>query len=216
MHLECAVPCGAGPFDPTESHHLCPCGAPLLARYDFDTIDAVSVKAALGGRPATMWRYHEALPPTGNTGPVSLGEGWTPLVRARRLGAALGMERLYVKDESANPTNSFKARGLSAAVTVAAPSRRHDAVRPVRWQRGKCAGRLCRLRRHQGEGLHAPGRQTAIYSGMRVVRRRRHPRRRADNRRRSHRGRNGRTTRVVRRVDSQGAVPRRRQEDDGV
>ena len=120
MHLECAGPCGAGPFDPTESHHLCPCGAPLLARYDFHTIDAVSVKAALGGRPATMWRYHEALPPTGNTGPVSLGEGWTPLVRARRLGAALGMERLYVKDESANPTNSFKARGLSAAVTVAA------------------------------------------------------------------------------------------------
>ena len=66
-----------------------------------------------------MWRYREALPPPGADGPVSLGEGWTPLVLARRLGDTLGMERLYIKDESANPTNSFKARGLSAAVTVA-------------------------------------------------------------------------------------------------
>lgn len=52
--------------------------------------------------------------------PVSLGEGWTPLVHARRLGATMGLERLFVKDESLNPTNSFKARGLSAAVTRAA------------------------------------------------------------------------------------------------
>jgi threonine synthase len=63
-----------------------------------------------------MWRYEEVMP--GNS-PVSLGEGMTPLLAAPRLGADLGLERLYIKDEGQNPTNSFKARGLSAAVTVA-------------------------------------------------------------------------------------------------
>jgi threonine synthase len=73
-----------------------------------------------------MWRYSELMPLLNTSGrgderesPVSLGEGWTPLIRTRRLGKALGLERLYVKDESLNPTNSFKARGLSAAVTRA-------------------------------------------------------------------------------------------------
>jgi threonine synthase len=64
-----------------------------------------------------MWRYREVLPGTGE--PVSLGEGMTPLHRAARLGASLGFTNLYIKDESVNPTGSFKARGLSAAVTVA-------------------------------------------------------------------------------------------------
>jgi threonine synthase len=67
-----------------------------------------------------MWRYRELMPLFDGEAPISLGEGWTPLVHAKRLGAALGMNRLYVKDESLNPTNSFKARGLSAAVTRAA------------------------------------------------------------------------------------------------
>lgn len=66
-----------------------------------------------------MWRYREMLPSAGEEGPVTLGEGWTPLVHATRLAATLGMTKLYIKDESLNPTNSFKARGLSAAVTVA-------------------------------------------------------------------------------------------------
>jgi threonine synthase len=66
-----------------------------------------------------MWRYRELMPLFDGEAPVSLGEGWTPLVHATRLGATLGMDRLFVKDESLNPTNSFKARGLSAAVTRA-------------------------------------------------------------------------------------------------
>ena len=117
--LECSLPCGAGPFDPAEPHHLCPCGAPLLARYDMAAAANVRTRDSLHRRPQTMWRYREVLPAGDADGPVSLGEGFTPLVHARRLGAALGMDRLYIKDESANPTNSFKARGLSAAVTVA-------------------------------------------------------------------------------------------------
>jgi threonine synthase len=66
-----------------------------------------------------MWRYRELMPLLDGEEPVTLGEGWTPLIHAKRLGAALGLPQLYVKDESLNPTNSFKARGLSAAVTRA-------------------------------------------------------------------------------------------------
>ena len=64
-----------------------------------------------------MWRYRELMPIFAEETPVSLGEGFTPLVRADRLGARLGMDRLFIKDESLNPTNSFKARGQSAAIT---------------------------------------------------------------------------------------------------
>ncbi len=113
------MPCGAKSFDPNTVHHLCHCGAPLLARYDFDLIDPTKIKADLPNRSTTMWRYREMLPPPGDAGPVSLGEGWTPLIHATQLAADLGMTQLFVKDESLNPTNSFKARGLSAAVTVA-------------------------------------------------------------------------------------------------
>jgi threonine synthase len=121
-HLECSVPCGAGPYDPHQIHHLCTCGAPLLARYDLTAAKRTS-RDALAGRERSMWRYRELMPlletKNGPEGAVSLGEGWTPLIRARRLGRQLGLERLFVKDESLNPTNSFKARGMSAAVTRA-------------------------------------------------------------------------------------------------
>ncbi|MCY3846288.1 MAG: threonine synthase [Acidobacteria bacterium] len=118
--LTCSASCGAGPFDPDRAQHLCPaCGMPLLAQYDLATAARSWDRASLAGRPRTMWRFQEVLPSGGRAGPVSLGEGCTPLLHARRLGAAVGLDRLYVKDESANPTNSFKARGLSAAVTVA-------------------------------------------------------------------------------------------------
>ena len=118
-HLECSAPCGAAPYDPRAEQHLCTCGAPLLARYDLDAARAW-LPSALAGRPANMWRYRELLPLFEGEQPITLGEGWTPLLHARRLGAELGLTRLFIKDESLNPTNSFKARGLSAAVTRAA------------------------------------------------------------------------------------------------
>jgi threonine synthase len=118
-HLECSVPCGAPPLDPRRVHHLCTCGAPLLARYDLAAARSWR-KDSLAGRQANMWRYRELMPIFDDEQPVTLGEGWTPLVHARRLGADLGLSRLFIKDESLNPTNSFKARGLSAAVTRAA------------------------------------------------------------------------------------------------
>ena len=117
-HLECSVPCGAGPYDPRVEQHLCTCGAPLLARYDLAAARAWR-KESLSGRPANMWRYRELMPLMEGQEPVTLGEGWTPLIHAKRLGGTLGLPRLFVKDESLNPTNSFKARGLAAAVTKA-------------------------------------------------------------------------------------------------
>jgi len=117
-HLDCSVPCGAGPYDPRQEQHLCACGAPLLARYDLEAARTWS-REALAGRRADMWRYRELMPLFDGDAPITLGEGWTPLIHARRLGARLGLERLFVKDESLNPTNSFKARGLAAAVTRA-------------------------------------------------------------------------------------------------
>lgn len=116
--LECSVPCGAGPYDSRVEQHLCTCGAPLLARYDLEAAKAWR-RESLAGRRPDMWRYRELMPLFDNEEPLSLGEGWTPLVHARRLGESLGLKRLFVKDESLNPTNSFKARGLAAAVTRA-------------------------------------------------------------------------------------------------
>jgi threonine synthase len=117
-HLECSVPCGAAVLDPRAIHHLCVCGAPLLARYDLDKARAWS-RDTLAGREPNMWRYRELLPLFDGETPVTLGEGFTPLFHARTLGATLGLDRLYIKDESLNPTNSFKARGQSAAITRA-------------------------------------------------------------------------------------------------
>ena len=117
-HLECSSPCGAPAYDPRAEQHLCVCGAPLLARYDLEGARSWS-RGSLTGRVPTMWRYRELMPLFDGEQPITLGEGWTPLIHARRLGADHGLERLFVKDESLNPTNSFKARGLSAAVTRA-------------------------------------------------------------------------------------------------
>lgn len=118
-HLECSVPCGAGPFDPRERHFLCPsCGLPLLARYDLAKARGWS-RDTLAGRAPNMWRYRELMPLLPGETPVTLGEGFTPLPHATRLGASIGLDRLFVKDESLNPTNSFKARGQSAAITRA-------------------------------------------------------------------------------------------------
>ncbi len=117
-HFACSAPCGAGSYDLKVEQHLCTCGAPLLARYDLDAARAWR-RDSLAAREPTMWRYRELMPLLAGETPVTLGEGWTPLIHAHRLGRDLGMGHLYVKDESLNPTNSFKARGLSAAVTRA-------------------------------------------------------------------------------------------------
>jgi len=114
VELECSQ-CGKK-YDATAEQHLCTCGKPLLARYDLKRAAKTLTLKDLSARPRTLWRYREVLP---DGDPVTLGEGMTPLVHALRLGASMGLKHLYVKDEGLNPTGSFKARGMTAAVTRA-------------------------------------------------------------------------------------------------
>ena len=114
-HLECSL-CGAK-YDALAVANLCACGGPLLVRYDLMVIRTRWRRRDVAGGPANMWRYAPVLP-AAEANVVTLGEGWTPLVRTRRLGARIGAEQLWVKDEGLNPTASFKARGLSCAVSM--------------------------------------------------------------------------------------------------
>ncbi len=117
-HLECGM-CGAS-YDAGRLQNLCPtCARPLLARYDLERAARTLTPAALAGRRPSLWRYAEVLPVQDLDAAVDLGEGWTPLLRAGRLGERVGVPGLLIKDESPNPTGSFKARGLTMAVNRA-------------------------------------------------------------------------------------------------
>jgi threonine synthase len=113
-HLECSS-CRKT-HDADRLQNLCTCGKPLLVRYDLKRAAQTLTREALATRVKSMWRYEEVLPGAPR---VSLGEGFTPLLHATRLGDRLRLPHLYLKDEGLNPTGSFKARGLSAAVTMA-------------------------------------------------------------------------------------------------
>ncbi len=114
--LECSV-CHTT-FSPGTPLNLCACGGPLLVRYDLTQIRDCWSRTALRDAPATMWRYAPVLPVADKTHIVSLGEGWTPLLPAVSIGRAVGLKNLWIKDEGVNPTGSFKARGLSSAVSM--------------------------------------------------------------------------------------------------
>ena len=117
-HLECAA-CGLR-HEARRLHNLCTqCGKPLLVRYDLARAARSLTKESLKYRTPDLWRYREILPVESDENVITLGEGFTPLVHASRLGASLGMTELYIKDEGQNPTQSFKARGMAAAVSMA-------------------------------------------------------------------------------------------------
>lgn len=117
-HLECTY-CGQT-YSAAELHNLCPaCGKVLYHRYNLTAARERLTPEMLKGRVASMWRYREVMPVLSTANIITLGEGWTPLLEARRLGRKLGLANLFIKDESQNPTGSFKARGLSAAVSKA-------------------------------------------------------------------------------------------------
>ncbi|HYO83036.1 MAG TPA: threonine synthase [Bryobacteraceae bacterium] len=115
-HLECSV-C-AKTYDAGQPQNLCTCGGPLLARYDLDLVRAQWSRESLRDARRDMWRYRPVLPVRDEADIVCLGEGMTPLVHAERIGRSLGVDNLYVKDEGLNPTGSFKARGLSCAISM--------------------------------------------------------------------------------------------------
>jgi threonine synthase len=115
-HLECSV-CGKR-HEAGRLHNLCECGGPLLVRYDLEKARQNWSREWIADGPSSMWRYAPVLPVSKPGAIVSLGEGMTPLIHTRRLGAALGADQVWVKDEGINPTGSFKARGLSCAISM--------------------------------------------------------------------------------------------------
>lgn len=116
-HLECTR-CGKHAFADS-LQNLCTCGAPLFARYDLRRIAAVVSREDFSFRVHSLWRYKELLPVRNPENLVTLYEGFSPLIESRVAGNELGMEHLSFKDESYNPTASFKARGLAVAISRA-------------------------------------------------------------------------------------------------
>ncbi|MDX6336834.1 MAG: threonine synthase [Streptosporangiaceae bacterium] len=117
-HLECSR-CGTR-YEAGQVQGTCSCGSPLLARYDTSWVRAQVSPGDIAGRPPDLWRYHELLPVTEASRVVSLGEGMTPLLALPRLGQAIGVPRLWMKDEGLTPTGTFKARGAAVGVSRAA------------------------------------------------------------------------------------------------
>src|SRR5256886_4471265 len=103
-----------------QATHVCEmCFGPLDAVYDVELLKKTVSRQRIEQGPKSMWRYRDLLPVEDSVAVVTLGEGYTPLVRAERLGAELGLRNLYVKNDSMNPTNSFKDRVVSVAVSWA-------------------------------------------------------------------------------------------------
>lgn len=106
-------------YSSKELHQLCVCGSPLLVDYDLEQLAKDLKRIDLIGRRPDLWRYHELLPVENKNNVVSLGEGMTPLVPMPTLGADMGIEHLYMKDEGIIPTGTFKARGAAVGVSKA-------------------------------------------------------------------------------------------------
>ncbi|MGH9198321.1 MAG: threonine synthase, partial [Acidimicrobiia bacterium] len=117
LELRCRE-CGrTKPVGPT---HVCDfCFAPLEPMYDYDEISRTLSREKIADGPLTIWRYADLLPVEDSYERVDLGTGFTPLVKAKRLGELLGIENLYLKNDTANPTHSFKDRVVTVALTVA-------------------------------------------------------------------------------------------------
>ena len=148
-HLECSL-CGRE-YDAHAVQGMCPvCTRPLLARYDLDAAREED-RDALISTDATMWRYRHLLPVHDEGNIVTLGEGFTPLLHATRLGRELGLANLYIKDESLNPTGSFKARGLCVAISRALELGVTDVVIP---SAGNAAGAMSAYAARAGLGAH--------------------------------------------------------------
>jgi threonine synthase len=114
-HLSCSR-CGEE-YNADKLMNLCPaCEKPLLARYDLDKAARTLTRDSVRERESSLWRYEEVLPVRTRAAQLKLGEGWTPLICAQALGREIGCPHTLIKDESLNPTGSFKARGLVMAV----------------------------------------------------------------------------------------------------
>ena len=141
-HLECTR-CAAQ-YSSREPHNLCSkCGKVLFARYDLDRVREELRREMLAGREQTMWRYREVMPVEDPANIMTLGEGMTPLLPLPAVGRKLGLRGVFVKEEGLNPTGSFKARGLSAAVSKAKELGVRAASMPSAGNAGSAAAAYC-------------------------------------------------------------------------
>lgn len=152
---------------------LCQCGAPVLIDYDYDRAATLIDRAQLRSRVNSMWRYAELLPVQDTQHIISLGEGDTPLLASSRIGAELGLSNLYFKDECGNPTGSFKARGLSMAVSRAHELGIERVIIPTAGNAGSAvaayaarAGMQCKV--IMPKDVPAPFLVDAVYHGAEV------------------------------------------------
>ncbi len=117
LSLRCRA-CGA--TSPSAAQHACDvCFGPLEVLYDYAEVGRRVSRRAIQSGPPSIWRYRDLLPLEDGSEPVTLGEGFSPLIHARNLGAMLGLDKLYLKDDTQNPTGSFKDRVVSVAASWA-------------------------------------------------------------------------------------------------
>jgi threonine synthase len=148
-HLQCSL-CGRE-YEADQLQRTCSeCARPLLAHYDLAAAKALGRDVLITNEP-TMWRYRALLPVQDEKSVVNLGEGFTPLLHAARLGDELGLPHLYIKDESLNPTGSFKARGLAVAISRARELGATEVVIP---SAGNAAGAMSAYAARAGLGAH--------------------------------------------------------------
>lgn len=148
-HLECSL-CGKE-YEADILQGMCPdCARPLLARYDLQAAKSTQRDKLITDEP-TMWRYRALLPVQSERYVVSLGEGFTPLLHAKRLGDELELPHLHIKDESLNPTGSFKARGLAMAISRALELGVREVVIP---SAGNAAGAMAAYAARANMGAH--------------------------------------------------------------
>lgn len=152
---------------------LCRCGAPLLVDYDYDQASRIMTCAELEKRRAPMWKYKEVLPVINEDNIITLGEGDTPLTGSIAIGKELGLSSLYFKDETVNPTGSFKARGLGMAVSRAKELGLQKLIIPTAGNAGSAlaayaarAGLDCCI--IMPEDVPAPFLVDCIYHGARI------------------------------------------------
>jgi threonine synthase len=149
-HLECSG-CSST-HDAGTLQTVCPsCGKALLARYDLQNARAKLTKEMFTKKPPSLWKYRELLPVLDANNIISLGEGGTPLIPLRRIGESLGISNLWIKDEGVNPTGSFKARGMSAAISKAKELGVREVVVP---SAGNAGGALAAYAAHGGIKAH--------------------------------------------------------------
>lgn len=119
-----------------EQHQLCVCGSPLLVNYDLAALRKVLKPHNLLKRPANLWRYHELLPVQFEENMVTLGEGMTPLLPMKRIGADMEIPNLSMKDEGIIPTGTFKARGAAVGVSMAKELKIQELAMPTNGNAG--------------------------------------------------------------------------------